>query len=63
MESGRVVEGGANFVLVSADDPPAEFRRLLAAGVLVRDLSKGVPGFLRASVGSHEDNDRLLGAI
>ncbi|MEN9787059.1 MAG: hypothetical protein RLZZ299_2323 [Pseudomonadota bacterium] len=59
----RVVEGGANFLLFASADPPAEFRRLLAAGVLVRDLSSGVPGFLRVSVGSPEDNARFLGAV
>ena len=38
----------------------AEFQRLLSGGILVRDLSKGVPGFLRVSMGTPADNDRLL---
>jgi histidinol-phosphate aminotransferase len=59
----RVIEGGANFVLVSSSDPRAEFTRLLAAGVLVRDLSRAVPGFLRVSVGTSTETDCLLELI
>jgi len=56
----KVVEGGANFILFSSTNPAAEFERLLKGGVLVRDLSKGVPGYLRVSMGTPRDNDRLL---
>jgi histidinol dehydrogenase len=56
----RVVDGGANFILFSSPNPSAEFERLLKGGVLVRDLSKAVPGFLRVSMGTRPDNDRLL---
>ncbi|GAC1588327.1 MAG: hypothetical protein NVS3B20_16260 [Polyangiales bacterium] len=56
----RVVEGAANFILISAQAPALEFSRLLDHGVLVRDLSSSVRGFLRISIGSREDNDRLL---
>jgi histidinol-phosphate aminotransferase len=59
----RVIEGGANFVLVSSTTPRADFERLLAAGVLVRDLSHTTPGFLRVSVGTDEEHARLLGAL
>jgi histidinol-phosphate aminotransferase len=59
----RVIEGGANFVLVSSSEPRVEFVRLLAAGVLVRDLSRAVPGFLRVSVGTPAETDRLLELI
>jgi histidinol dehydrogenase len=59
----RVIEGGANFVLVSSSEPRVEFARLLAAGVLVRDLSRAVPGFLRVSVGTPAETDRLLELI
>lgn len=59
----RVVEGGANFLLFSSDDPPGEFRRLLQAGVLVRDLSAAVPGHLRVSVGSVAEDDAFLAAL
>jgi histidinol dehydrogenase len=59
----RVIEGGANFVLVSSSEPKVEFERLLAGGVLVRDLSRAVPGFLRVSVGTPSETDRLLELI
>ncbi|MBM4366116.1 MAG: histidinol dehydrogenase [Deltaproteobacteria bacterium] len=59
----HVVEGGANFLLFSTDDPAGEFRRLLAAGVLVRDLSSTVPGFLRVSIGSRAEDDLFLSTI
>jgi histidinol-phosphate aminotransferase len=59
----RVIEGGANFVLVSSSEPGAEFVRLLAGGVLVRDLSRAVPGFLRVSVGTPAETERLLELI
>jgi histidinol dehydrogenase len=56
----RVIEGGANFVLMSSLEPKFEFERLLGAGVLVRDLSQAVPGFLRVSIGTPAETDRLL---
>ena len=56
----RVIEGGANFVLMSSPSPTTEFQTLLAHGVLVRDLSSAVPGFLRVSVGTTAEHDRLL---
>ncbi len=59
----RVVEGGANFVLFSSENPSAEFLRLLAQSVLVRDLSAAVPGFLRVSIGNETDNARFLAAL
>jgi histidinol-phosphate/aromatic aminotransferase/cobyric acid decarboxylase-like protein len=59
----RVVEGGANFVLFSSDNPAAEFARLLARGVLVRDLSHVVPGFLRVSIGSQAEDDLFLDTV
>jgi histidinol-phosphate/aromatic aminotransferase/cobyric acid decarboxylase-like protein len=36
---------------------------MLAAGVLVRDLSGITPGFLRVSVGTPDETDRLLAAL
>ena len=59
----RVVENGGNFVLMSSSDPKAELQRLLASGVLVRDLSSAVPGFLRVSIGTPEEHARLLSLL
>lgn len=59
----RVIEGGANFVLMASSRPTDEFKGLLGRGVLVRDTSSATPGFLRVSVGSAADNDRFLAAL
>lgn len=59
----RVIEGGANFVLMQSRAPREDFSRMLAAGVLVRDLSGITPGFLRVSVGTPDETDRLLAAL
>lgn len=58
-----VVEGGANFLLYSSPNPGAEFRRLLDRGVLVRDLSHHVPGYLRVSMGTVAEDDQFLAAM
>jgi histidinol dehydrogenase len=59
----RVIEGGANFVLMASSRPVDEFRALLGHGVLVRDTSLATPGFLRVSIGSAAHNDRFLAAL
>jgi histidinol-phosphate aminotransferase len=61
----RVWPSAGNFLLLRCADAGACFRRLLAAGVLVRDVSAqpGLAGCLRVSVGLPMDNDRLLQAL
>ena len=59
----RVIEGGANFLLFDSSDPSHEFERLLEMGVLVRDLSAAVPGFLRVSIGTPAESARFLDAL
>ena len=74
-ERGRVLEGlaknpvirkihptDANFVLVEVDEPRTIYDRLIGAGIIVRDRSriKGCEGCLRITIGTPEDNDRLL---
>jgi len=59
----RVIEGGANFVLMGSSRPTDEFKALLGRGVLVRDTSPATPGFLRVSIGSAADNDAFLVAL
>jgi len=55
----------ANFLLVRCDDAHGVYRRLLAAGVVVRDVSHhaALTGCLRITVGSDEDHRRLLTAL
>ena len=43
---------------VSSPDPAAAWRAFLDAGVLVRD--PGIPGFLRATIGTEPENDAFL---
>ncbi len=55
----------ANFVLVDVGRPGAEvYQRLLPHGVIVRPVANyGLPGFLRVTVGSAEQNARFLAAL
>ena len=56
-----VVPSDANFVLFGAfADAPRAWRGFLERGVLVRDV--GIPGRLRVTVGTPEENDAFLGA-
>lgn len=50
-----------NFVAVKVPDPQAINQKLLAQGVIVRPI--GVPGFLRVTVGLHDENARFLAAL
>jgi histidinol-phosphate aminotransferase len=59
----RVVEGGANSLLFQSAEPAVEFQRLLELGVLVRDLSSSVPGFLRVTIGTPPESDRFLESL
>jgi histidinol dehydrogenase len=59
----RVVENGANFVLMSSRDPKGEMRKLCEAGVLVRDVSSAIPGFLRISIGTPAEHEKLLALV
>ncbi|NLU74599.1 histidinol-phosphate transaminase [Streptomyces sp. HNM0575] len=58
----EVTESDANFVQFGRfDDAQATWRALLEHGVLVRD--NGVPGRLRVSAGTPEENDAFLDAV
>jgi histidinol-phosphate aminotransferase len=55
----------ANFVLVESDDPKALVAAARAGGVALRDFSwdPDLPGCVRITVGSPEQNDQLLRAL
>jgi histidinol-phosphate aminotransferase len=58
-----VVPSTANFLLYGGfdsrfRDAHAAWQAYLDAGVLVRDV--GIPGYLRVTVGTPEENDRFL---
>ncbi|MER7839937.1 histidinol-phosphate transaminase [Streptomyces sp. NPDC096040] len=57
----EVTESDANFVQFGRfEDPHRVWQKILDRGVLVRD--NGVPGFLRVSAGTPEENDAFLDA-
>jgi histidinol-phosphate aminotransferase len=53
----------ANFLLVRVPDADAAFARLKRQGVLVRNLHPGLPGCLRVTVGTPDENRILLDAL
>ena len=61
----RVYPSQANFLLVRFEDAAAAFRRLLAAGVVVRDMraQPRLDDALRVTVGTAAQNDRMLAAL
>jgi histidinol-phosphate aminotransferase len=58
------VSGTANFVMVNVGDGHAVFEKLLRQSIIVRPL-KGynLPEWIRISVGTMEENKRLIGAL
>lgn len=61
----QVYPSQANFVLVRFDDAQRAFDRLLAAGIVVRDM-RAAPGLgdaLRITLGTPEQNDAVLDAL
>jgi histidinol-phosphate aminotransferase len=61
----RAMDSSANFVLVRCADAQAAFAGLLAQGIVVRDL-RAMPGLadaLRITVGTPEQNDRVLATL
>ena len=55
----------ANFILVESRDAPALVAKARAAGILLRDFSWDplLPGCVRITVGSPDENDKLLKAL
>jgi histidinol-phosphate aminotransferase len=61
----RIWTSAANFILAQFADPPLALARSRGAHLLIRDV-RGYPGLgscLRITIGSAEQNDRLLGAL
>lgn len=61
----RVWPSAANFVLASFADAEAVLRAGIAAGLLVRDVRRqpGLGACLRVTIGTPEQNDRLIEAV
>jgi len=61
----KVWPSAANFLLVECVDPERAFRAAIEAGLLIRDVRSylGLGSHLRVSIGTPEQNDRLLQAL
>jgi len=61
----RVYPSCANFLTVSLDDAAAAYRALAAQGIVVRDVGRypGLAGCLRFSIGTPDENARVLDAL
>ncbi len=61
----EVFPSDANFLLVRVADPHATYERLIAAGVIVRNRTHipGCAGCLRITVGTPEENQKLLNEL
>jgi histidinol-phosphate aminotransferase len=61
-QGAAVVPSDANFVLFGGlSDAAAVWRAVLERGVLIRDV--GLPGWLRVTAGTPEENDAFLDAL
>lgn len=58
----KLFPSDANFILVRVDDPKGKYNILIDKGIIVRDRSRiaGCEGCLRITVGTPEENDRLI---
>lgn len=58
----HIYPSDANFLLVEVDDATQIYKALIAEGIIVRDRSKvrGCAGCLRITIGTPEENDRLI---
>ncbi len=61
----RVYPTDANFVLIGVEDAYGLYDALISKGVIVRNRSsiKGCKNTLRVTIGTKEENDRMLSAI
>lgn len=53
----------ANFILVRVADPSGVCTALQEQGILVRNQSAAIPGCIRITIGSSNENERLIDAI
>lgn len=58
-----VFPSAANFFLIRVADAPCTYEGLRRRGVLVRNLHPGIPGCLRVTVGTPDENRILLNAL
>ena len=63
MKGVQIFPSEANFVLIRVPDPARTFERLRAQAVLVKNLHPPLPGCLRITVGTPDENRILLSAM
>jgi histidinol-phosphate aminotransferase len=61
----EVLPSQANFLAVRFDDPGAVYARLLAAGIVVRDVRRypNLGDALRITIGTPQENDKVLAVL
>ncbi|HET6554776.1 MAG TPA: histidinol-phosphate transaminase [Dyella sp.] len=61
----EVLPSHANFLAVRLDDPATAYRRLLDAGIVVRDVRRypRLGDALRITIGTAQENDRVLAVL
>lgn len=59
----KIYPSEANFLLVEFEDAQKTYSDLIAKGIVVRDRSRQVMNTLRITVGTPEENQRLLAAL
>ncbi|NPA37688.1 MAG: histidinol-phosphate transaminase [Chlorobi bacterium] len=58
----NIYPSDANFILITVDEPEKIYNRLVEQGIIIRDRSKVAmcEGCLRITVGTQEENDKLI---
>ncbi|MEO9870307.1 histidinol-phosphate transaminase [Ekhidna sp.] len=59
----KIYPSDANFLLVEFDDPKKVYTDLMSKGIVVRDRSGQVSNTLRITIGTPEENQRLIAAL
>lgn len=59
----KIYPSEGNFLLVEFDDAEKTYQEMLSKGIVLRDRSSQVPNTLRITVGTPEENRRLLTAL
>lgn len=59
----RIYPSDANFLLVETHDPDRIYTELTSKGIIVRNRNSVVPGCLRITIGTAEENDALIEAL
>ncbi len=59
----KIYPSDSNFLLVEFEDPKKTYAELMTKGIVVRDRSSQVPNTLRITIGTVEENQRLIAAL